>query len=253
MGAEDPGAYGRLIAGRYDRWYGAREVDRLLPGLLARLAVGGAALEVGVGTGRVAGPLHQLGVPVVGIDASPEMLARCRATHPGVLVVALHSVDLASLRGLAPSVVYCTMSTFFQLGDRAVQVATLEAAAACAGRGAALVIDAWRPPEDLGVLPEFSVSHQGDEREVLVTITSHDPSAGQVRHRQVLVEGTDATVIARTDHYLRPDELSELAAEVGWQLESVWSDFEGAPATAGDDWFVMVLRHRSSPDHRSGR
>lgn len=83
MGAEDPGAYGRLIAGRYDRWYGAREVDRLLPGLLARLAVGGAALEVGVGTRKAwQEPLHQLGVPVVGIDASPEMLARCRADPP---------------------------------------------------------------------------------------------------------------------------------------------------------------------------
>lgn len=106
------------------------------------------------------------------------------------------------------------------------------------------MIDAWRPPKDLGVLPEFSVSHQGDEREVLVTITSHDPSAGQVRHRQVLVEGTDATVIARTDHYLRPDELSELAAEVGMAARV---GLVGLRGCSGDGWRRLVRDGAAPP------
>ena len=49
---------------------------------LAGLAGDGAALEFGIGTGRIAIPLRRRGVPVHGIDLSPEMVAELRA-RPG--------------------------------------------------------------------------------------------------------------------------------------------------------------------------
>ena len=48
---------------------------------LAELAGGGAALEMGIGTGRIALPLAERGVPVHGIDASAAMVAKLRTKH----------------------------------------------------------------------------------------------------------------------------------------------------------------------------
>ncbi|WP_199506151.1 class I SAM-dependent methyltransferase [Geodermatophilus sp. TF02-6] len=50
--------------------------------LLAELADGGAALELGIGTGRIALPLRDRGIHVHSIDLSPDMVAQLRA-KPG--------------------------------------------------------------------------------------------------------------------------------------------------------------------------
>ena len=50
---------------------------------LAGLAGRGAALELGVGTGRIALPLARRGVRVYGIDLSEAMVARLRAKPGG--------------------------------------------------------------------------------------------------------------------------------------------------------------------------
>ncbi|MGN9781350.1 class I SAM-dependent methyltransferase [Nonomuraea sp. ZG12] len=64
---------------------------------LADLAVPGAALEFGVGTGRIALPLSGRGVRVRGIDLSPAMVARLRA-KPGAENVAVVTGDFATTR-----------------------------------------------------------------------------------------------------------------------------------------------------------
>ena len=63
--------YGDLIAGIYDEWYS--EYDDATIGTLRELAQGGPALELGIGTGRIALPFQQGGVAVEGIDASEAM------------------------------------------------------------------------------------------------------------------------------------------------------------------------------------
>ncbi len=60
--------YGERIAGVYDDWYAEYDDDTVTT--LRELAQGGRALELAIGTGRVALPLQQSGVEVQGIDAS---------------------------------------------------------------------------------------------------------------------------------------------------------------------------------------
>lgn len=62
--------YGEHIAGVYDQWYGAYE-DAAIE-TLARMAQGGRALELGIGTGRIALPLAARGIEIHGIDASSD-------------------------------------------------------------------------------------------------------------------------------------------------------------------------------------
>src|SRR5262245_23776470 len=73
--------YGERVAEVYDEWYLA--YDPAAVTTLSQLAQGGRALELGIGTGRIALPLQQAGVSVYGIDASPAMLAKLRAKPGG--------------------------------------------------------------------------------------------------------------------------------------------------------------------------
>jgi 16S rRNA A1518/A1519 N6-dimethyltransferase RsmA/KsgA/DIM1 with predicted DNA glycosylase/AP lyase activity len=65
--------------------------------LLAELAGTGAALELGVGTGRIAIPLRRRGVPVHGIELSPAMVAQLR-TKPGSDDIGVTIGDFATTR-----------------------------------------------------------------------------------------------------------------------------------------------------------
>ena len=73
--------YGERIAGVYDQWYS--EFDPAAIRVLAELAHGGRALELGIGTGRIAIPLLKIGVTVHGIDASVSMVSKLRSKPGG--------------------------------------------------------------------------------------------------------------------------------------------------------------------------
>ena len=75
----------------------AAEVVEPAVDLLAELAGDGAALELGIGTGRIALPLSARGVPVHGIDISPAMLEQLRA-KPGAERIGLTVGDFATAR-----------------------------------------------------------------------------------------------------------------------------------------------------------
>ena len=68
--------YGERIAEVYDQWYS--DFDRSSISTLVELSQGGRALELGIGTGRIALPLHHAGIEVHGIDASQTMLAKLK-------------------------------------------------------------------------------------------------------------------------------------------------------------------------------
>jgi SAM-dependent methyltransferase len=83
-GGWESAEYGDRIADVYDHWYDGQ--DEALPAaveLLARTAGDGRALELGIGTGRVALPLAAAGVRVAGVDASERMVARLWAKPGG--------------------------------------------------------------------------------------------------------------------------------------------------------------------------
>jgi 2-polyprenyl-3-methyl-5-hydroxy-6-metoxy-1,4-benzoquinol methylase len=76
-----PETYGERIAGVYDELYA--DYDPAAITVLNQLADGGGALELGIGTGRIALPLKQSGIEVSGIDASESMVARLHAKPGG--------------------------------------------------------------------------------------------------------------------------------------------------------------------------
>ena len=93
--------YGDRIAESYDRMYPGGSGVQPAVEVLAKLAGGGRALELGIGTGRVAHPLAERGVAVHGIDASQAMVDRLRA-KPGGDAVPVTSGSHISISERAP-------------------------------------------------------------------------------------------------------------------------------------------------------
>src|SRR4051794_31034288 len=122
------------------------DVIRPAVDLLAELAGDGAALEFAVGTGRIALPLAERGVPVTGIDSSEAMLAQLRS-KPGADKVKASVGDMAETRVEGEfSLVYLVFNTIFNLVTQAGQVACFENATRHLAAGGRFVIEA-RVPE----------------------------------------------------------------------------------------------------------
>jgi SAM-dependent methyltransferase len=118
---------------------------------LARLAEGGNALELGIGTGRIALPLAQRGVRVQGIELSRAMVARLQA-KPGAEKIAVTIGDFATMRLDAQfSLVYLVFNTIMNLTTQDQQIACFENAAAHLRPGGCFVIEVGVP--DLQRLP----------------------------------------------------------------------------------------------------
>ncbi len=112
---------------------------------LAGLAGAGRALELAVGTGRVALPLSARGVPVSGIELSPHMLERLRA-KPGGGAIDVVEGDLTSARVPGEfSLVYLVYNTITNLTTQDAQVATFENAARHLAPGGRFVIEVYVP------------------------------------------------------------------------------------------------------------
>src|SRR3954462_15421380 len=124
--------FGERVAARYDddpEISGADAVDPVVD-FLAELAGDGAALELGIGTGRIALPLAQRGVRVHGIDLSTAMVERLRA-KPGAeqIGVTIGDFATAAVDGTF-TVAYLVFNTIMNLTTQDEQVACFENVAA---------------------------------------------------------------------------------------------------------------------------
>ncbi|EHK53577.1 type 11 methyltransferase [Mesorhizobium alhagi CCNWXJ12-2] len=208
---------------------------------LAELAKGGQALEFAIGTGRVAVPLREMGIPVTGIEASPAMIAQLRtkcdeATIPVVLG------DMAST--VAPgsyALVYLVYNTISNLLTQAEQVSCFRNAARHLMSGGRFVVE-------LGV-PELRKLTPGQQAVVwrsepdYIGLDTYDVLRQQiVSHHFRFGEGRQARVFRSPHRYIWPAELDLMAELAGFELESRRADWVGSPFTAESPSHVSVYR-----------
>ncbi|MEO6880108.1 MAG: class I SAM-dependent methyltransferase, partial [Mycobacteriaceae bacterium] len=213
-------SYGDRHARVYDRIYGRRFAPDAAVRTLAAAAAGGAVLELGVGTGRLAIPLAAGGIVVDGIEASPAMVAQLRS-RPGAERVGVHQVDLAGFR--LPrhdyAVAVCAVSTLFML-EHAAQLECLRSTATHLRPGGRLYVEAFRP--DAGRFD--SDGHRVEDRTHgsvhHVVRSTHDPHARTIRLAHELDDGTYEVVL----HHRTPEDLDDAAAEAGFRLAHRWHD-----------------------------
>lgn len=234
-----------IFTGRVAEEYDADIPEMFAPSVLeptvdflVDAAQGGAALELAIGTGRVALPVSARGVEVCGIDISADMVAQLRAKPGGdAIPVAIGDIASATAPGTF-SLVYLVFNTIGNLPTQEEQVECFRNAARHLAPGGRFVIELWIPdlrrfPPGAAALP-FDVSDTHAGFDVLDTATQQ----GVSRHFYV-VDGH----AARFDtpfRYIWPAELDLMAQLAGLTFRERWSDWNRAPFTSESLTHVSV-------------
>ena len=232
------------VAARYDTpgegMFAAEVLGPTVDRLVA-LADGGRVLELAIGTGRVAVPLAERGVPVTGIELSAPMVARLREKADEAAIPVVMG-DMATARAPgAYALVYLVFNTISNLLTQEEQVACFRNAARHLEPGGRFVIELWVP--DLRRLPPdrdatVEVSEPG-----YLLVDTYDVLRQHVVSHHVRFDESRQARLGRSPHrYVWPAELDLMGRLAGFELESRHADWSGAEFTATSDSHVSVYR-----------
>ncbi|MEJ2856367.1 MULTISPECIES: class I SAM-dependent methyltransferase [unclassified Saccharothrix] len=199
---------------------------------LAHLAGGGRALEFAVGTGRVAIPLAERGVPVTGIELSTAMIARLRE-KADEYTLPVEVGDMATT--VVPgdfTLVYLVYNTISNLLTQDEQVECFHNAARHLPAGGRFVIELWVP--ELRALPPGREATVWQSVPGYIGLDTYDVLNQHVTsHHFHFTDDSREATLARSPHrYIWPAELDLMARLAGFTLESRHADWSGAPFTA---------------------
>jgi SAM-dependent methyltransferase len=238
--AED-GYFDEPVAARYDEesaeMFAPEVVDPVVD-FLAELAGNGRALELGIGTGRIALPLMQRGVQVHGIELSKAMAAKLRAKPGGEDIgVTIGDFSTTSVEGTF-SVGYLVFNTIGNLTTQAAQVSCFRNVAAHLEPGGCFVIETGLPL--LRRLPPGDRFHVFDVSETHWGIDEYDVATqGLISHHFTVVEGK-IELASIPFRYTWPAELDLMAQLAGMSLRERWSGWKREPFTNDSEKHVSV-------------
>jgi hypothetical protein len=210
---------------------------------LADLAGTGAALELGIGTGRIALPLSRRGVRVHGIELSPAMVAQLRA-KPGADDIGVTIGDFATTRVEgAFRLAYLVYNTITNLTSQDEQVACFRNVAAQLEDGGCFVIEVYIP--ELQRLPPGETIHAFAVTPTHLGFEEYDV-ATQIAfsHHYWVVDGRLETFSAPF-RYVWPSELDLMARLAGMTLRERWSSWLREPFTSDSRSHVSVWEKTS--------
>lgn len=232
--------YGDRIASVYDKRYSDFQDLGPVVATLADLAGGGPALELGIGTGRIALPLAARGVEVHGIDASEAMIARLRSKEGGdtisVTVDGFADVDVDGRFSL----VFVAFNTFFGLLSQQDQVRCFQNVADHLSDGGVFAIEAFVPDLTRFVHGQNTMTSSLDTGSVQITSSLHDAECQRVTTQHVLIEEEGVSLYPVQIRYAWPSELDLMAQLAGLRLRKRWADWAQSPFTSSSAGHVSV-------------
>jgi len=209
--------------------------------LLEKLAGGGPALELAIGTGWIALPLAARGIRVDGIDFSPAMVARLRA-KPGGEQIAVTIGDFADVP--IPGtyrLIFVVANTLFNLLTQADQVRCFENVAAHLTDDGAFVVEAF--------VPTFLYRLRNDQYvdaeavgvdQVRLDVGRHDPVRQLLDESHVLLSREGVRLNPIVTRYAWPSELDLMARIAGLRLKERWAGWNREPFNATSSTHVSV-------------
>ena len=239
---DNDGVFDEETAEIYDANHGRTDPNilDLAVETLRELAMDGRALEFAVGTGRVALPLQDRGVPVAGLELSKAMVAKLREKEVGApLHIAIGDMTTTRVDGEF-SLVFLVFNTIENLTTQALQVACFKNAAIHLRYGGRFLIETLVPP--LQKLPfgetqrafACSEKHWGiDEFDV----TTQDYTS----HHTWISEGRQSRLSVPL-RYVWPAELDLMANIAGLELEYRWDGWNREPYTRLSNSHISVWR-----------
>jgi SAM-dependent methyltransferase len=206
---------------------------------LAELAGAGAALELGIGTGRIALPLSRRGVRVHGIELSPAMVAELQAKS-GADDIGVTIGDFATARVDGTfTLAYLVRNTIMNLTTQDEQVECFRNVAAHLEPGGCFVIEVEVP--ELQRLPPGETVRAFTVTPTHLGFDEYVDLAAQISssHHYWVIDGRLETFSAPF-RYVWPSELDLMARLAGMTMRERWSDWNREPFTSHSRSHVSV-------------
>jgi SAM-dependent methyltransferase len=236
--------FGEEVAAAYDETAEhdpmfAPEAINPVVDFLVELAGDGRALELGIGTGRIALPLAERGVRVDGIDLSEAMVARLRA-KPGGDRIDVTIGDFATTKVDGPfTLVYLVYNTIQNLTTQDAQVACFQNIAEHLEPGGTFVIEVGLP--DLQRLPFGETIRPFHLGETHLGFDTYDvANQGLVSHHYTRSADGTFRYSWGPFRYVWPSELDLMARLAGMTLRERWSGWKREPFTSTSEKLVGV-------------
>ena len=241
---EEERVYGEAWAEDYDAIFDGVD-ERMIDRLVDLSGSSRRALELAVGTGRVAIPLSERGVEVSGIDISESMLARL-AAKPGGDKVQVTTGDMVEVPvdGTYP-LVYLVFNSLFAISTQERQVRCFQNVADHLEPGGRFLVECFVP--DLTRFDSqntrMAVTEIGDHGEHAHEVSIHDPVDQEVRSLHIRTDSDGAQrVLPVTIRYAWPTEVDLMARLAGLELEARWAWYDRSEFTETSTSSVSVYR-----------
>lgn len=235
--------YGDHLADVYDQWFGLVEdaaIDRL-----AELSQGGRALELGIGTGRIALPLAARGIEVHGIDASDAMVSKLRARRGGESInVTMGNFADVQVEGTF-LLVFIVFNTFFGLLTQEEQVRCFHNVAAHLADGGTFVVEAFVPDMKRFTAGQELRTYAVTTEQVSLQASQHDPVLQRLKSQFIVLRNDQVKLYPVEIRYCWPSELDLMAQLAGLRLRHRWGAWTRAEFNAASEKHISVYeRHR---------
>ena len=209
--------------------------------LLAHLADGRAALEFAIGTGRIAIPLQQRGIPVTGIELSQPMIDVLRTKLTADEIPVIQGDMATTVIPGAFFLVYLVFNTISNLRTQAEQVECFRNAARHLTPGGYFVVELWVPP--LRSMPPGQTAVPFDVSDGHLGFDTYDVVTQECASHHYTRQ-SDGTIRYSVGHfrYVWPAELDLMAQLAGLELEHRFADWEKNPFTAESQSHLSVYR-----------
>jgi SAM-dependent methyltransferase len=234
----DDGYFDERVAARYDEsaadMFEAGVVNPVID-FLVDVAGSGRALELGIGTGRIALPLAQRGVPVHGIEISKAMVERLRSKPGGADIgVTIGDFATATVEG-SFSVAYLVFNTIMNLTTQAAQVSCFRNVSAHLEPGGCFVIEVSVP--DLQRLPPGETIRPFHVSETRWGFDEYDVATQRMTSHHFWIDRQAERFPFR---YVWPSELDLMAQLAGMTLRERWGGWKREPFTSDSRQHVSV-------------
>jgi SAM-dependent methyltransferase len=208
---------------------------------LEQLAGEGPALELAIGTGRIALPLAARGILVDGVDVSPAMVDKLRA-KPGGGEISVTMGDFAEVPVDGTyRLIYVVFNTLFNLLTQDDQVRCFENAAAHLTDGGSFVVEAFVPSSLIRLRDDQYVDAEAIQvDEVRLDVGRHDPVAQRLDESHVHLSREGVRLYPIVTRYAWPSELDLMARIAGLRLRDRWGGWNREPYSSTSTMHVSV-------------
>ena len=237
--------YGDSIADVYDEFYRPANVPERVD-VLAELAAGGRALELGIGTGTFSLPLAERGVDVYGIEISDAMVDQIRAKErEKSLQITIGDFADVEVEGTF-SLIFVISNTLFMLTDQEDQIRCFDNVASHLDESGVFLVHAFVPDLSMFDQGQHVSGDLADLTSVRMDVSVHDPMNQVVDFRHIHLAEEGIKMYPGRLRYVWPSELDLMARLAGLRLRERWADWRRSPFTSESRSHVSVYERDGS-------